>query len=120
MTVNMLDPDDAGDVFEKKPREYKGGPKGPRERKEDQIPWDLAFQSAWHSSSKVLAVQVTPDDAENARKHVAASARFFGLGYTEGLPKPGHEEGYVILAWKIREVKKRAKNDETQEELPVD
>lgn len=116
MSFEALDFEEAADVFETKPREYKGGPKGPRERKEEQVPWDEAFERAWNSESKVMAVQIKPEEADVAKKRVASAARYFGLGYTEGLPKPGRVEGTVILAWKLREVKPRAKKTETPAE----
>lgn len=103
MAFEILDDID----FEAKPREYKGGAKGPRPRTEEQKPWDEAFDNAWKSENKVLAAQVTPDMAEDAKKHVLSSARFYGLAVTEGKAIPGKVEGTVILRWKIREPKKR-------------
>jgi hypothetical protein len=94
------------DAFEQKPREYKGGPKGPKPRTEEQKPWDAAFDKAW-KGNKVLAVQVAPDQADDARKRVDSAARFFGLATTEGAAKPGNKEGTVILQWLVRERKVR-------------
>ena len=107
MSFEMLDIDEAAEVFETKKRNYAGGPKGPRPRSEEQKPWDEAFDKAWKSEKKVLAVQVAPDKADEAAKHVASAARYFNLGVTEGVPKPGKVENTVILTWKIREVKPR-------------
>ena len=107
MSFEMLDLDEAEEVFETKPREYKGGAKGPRPRKPDQIPWDEAFEKAWNSEKKILAVQIAPEEAENARKRIASCERYFDLGTTEGVAKPGKVEGTVILTWKIRQVTKR-------------
>jgi hypothetical protein len=87
--------------FEQKPREYKGGPKGPKPRTEEQKPYDAAFKAAMDGRG-VLAMQVEPDNADYARKRVISAARYFERAVTEGLPKPGKVEGTVILTWKIR------------------
>lgn len=93
--------------FEAKPRVYSGGNKGPRPRSEEQKKWDEQFKKSWESDRKTLAVQVPPDKADDARKRVNSSARFFKLTTTEGLPKPGKAENTVILTWLIREPKPR-------------
>lgn len=96
--------------FKPKKREYKGGPQGPRPRSEEQKVWDEAFDKAWNSEKKTLAVQVTPDKADDAKKRVNSSARFFEKAVTEGEPRPGKDEGTVILSWLIRIPKKREKS----------
>jgi hypothetical protein len=103
--------------FEPKKREYKTGPRGPLPRKEEQVPWDQAFERAMNSNN-VLAVQVAPELADDAAKRVASSARYYDRSVTEGVPKPGKAENTVILTWKIRIPKKRGpkKTSETSAE----
>lgn len=112
MAFEMLDVEEADEVFEQKPRVYKGGPVGPRERKDDQKPWDENVAKAFRAG-KPFAVQVTPEQADQARKYVNSACRYQGLAATEGLPKPGKVEGTVILAWKLRVPKKRSSKSET-------
>lgn len=107
MSMEFLPPELAGDKFEKPKREYRGGPVGPRPRSEEQMAWDDAFIRAYNSDTQVLAVQVAPDAAKDAAKRVDSAARFHGLATTAGVPKPGRQEGTVILTWKVRVPKKR-------------
>lgn len=104
--------------FEAKPREYKGNA-GPRPRSEEQLKWDAAFETAWNRDSKTLAVQILPDEAENARKRVNSSARYFEKAVTEGKSRPGHEKGTVILTWKLR-VPKRREKSRTDVDIPAE
>lgn len=106
MSFEILDEDTAADVFERKSREYAGGPKGPRPRTEEQKVWDEAVQKA-HNGNGVCAVVITPEMADDARKRVNSATRYLGLSSTEGVAKPGPREGTVILAWKIRVPKER-------------
>lgn len=92
--------------FKPKTREYAKGPRGPRARKPEQVPWDKAFKSA-HDAGKPLFAQVTPEEAEAARKAVASAARLYGLATTEGEPQAGAEKGTVVLSWLIRVPSKR-------------
>lgn len=96
--------------FEPKKREYKKGPRGPRPRSDEQQVWDEAFENAMNST-EVFAVQVIPENAEDAIKRVNSSARYFDRAVTEGAPKPGKTEGTVILTWKIRVPKKRGSSE---------
>lgn len=93
--------------FVPKKRVYSTGPRGPRNRAEEQLPWDDAFENAMNGDG-FLHVQVTPDEADNARKRVAACARLFERATTEGEPRPGRVKGTVVLSWKIRVPVKRA------------
>jgi hypothetical protein len=92
--------------FTAKPREYKKGPRGPRARSAEQKQYDQAFENA-HNTSGVLAVQVKPEDAEEARKKVNSAARLLNLATTEGEARPGKVKGLVILSWKTRVPDKR-------------
>lgn len=94
--------------FQPKKREYKKGPQGPRPRTEEQKPWDAAFQAAM-DEDRPLAVQVAPDEADEARSRVGSAARYFGKATTEGQPQSGNVSGTVILTWKIREPQTRKK-----------
>lgn len=100
--------------FEPKKREYKGGPRGPRPRSEEQQQWDEQFERAMNGSG-VLAVQVSPDKGDEAVRRVSSAARYFERAVTEGAPKPGTVENTVILTWKIRIPKTRARKTETTE-----
>jgi len=94
-------------------RAYANGPRGPRKRTEDQEPWDEAFGHA-QDSTGYLHAQVGPDEVDDARKRVAAAARYHGKGITEGQAKPGKVKGKVILSWKIRDVVKRKAKSENE------
>lgn len=87
--------------FKPKARTYAKGPRGPRARKPEQVPWDEAFKAA-HDADRPLFAQVTPDEAEAARKAVNSAARLYGLATTEGEPQAGAEKGTVVLSWLIR------------------
>lgn len=100
--------------FEAKHREYKGGPTGPKPRTEEQKPWDEHFKNAMNTTN-VVAVQVVPDAADTARKHINSAARYFERAVTEGVAKPGNVEGTVILTWKIRIPKVRGPRKTTTE-----
>lgn len=89
------------DEFQPKVRQYAKGPRGPRTRTPDQLPWDNAFLNAMNGKGYLFA-QVKPDEAEAARKHVNAAARLNDRAVTEGEPRPGGEPGTVVLSWKIR------------------
>lgn len=93
--------------FIAKKREYTGGARGPRPRSDDQKPWDEAFMDAWDNGNGVLAVQITPDEAEEAQKRVLSAARLNNLAVTEGEAQPGGEKGTIILSWAIRVPRKR-------------
>lgn len=103
--------------FEKKDRAYSGGPKGPRARSEEQIPWDDAFEKAWNGN-KVFSIMIAPEAAEEAAKRVASSCRLFDLAVTEGKPRPGKAEGTVILSWLIRQPKKLGPRAPKQTDVP--
>ena len=92
--------------FAPKPAPKRVGIKGKRPRSEDQIPWDTALKTAF-DNDRPMAVQVTPDMADEARKRVDSAARFHDLAVTEGEARPGKVEGTVILAWIVRVPKKR-------------
>lgn len=106
MTAQFVTGDDA--EFVPKTRAYATGPRGPRTRKPEQLPWDDAFKAAMVGKG-VLYAQVTPDEVDDARKHVAAAARLHERAATEGEPRPGKAKGTVLLAWKIRVPVARAK-----------
>lgn len=93
--------------FVAKKSERKGGPRGKRKRTEEQQPWDSAVLAAWRGDSKVFAVEILPDEAEETRKRVASSLNYHDLAGTEGVPQAGETEGHVILMWKVREPVKR-------------
>lgn len=92
--------------FTPKTREYATGPRGPRARSDEQKPWDSAFKVAMDGTG-YLHVQVTPDEAEDAKKRVASAARFYGMATTEGAARPGAAKGSVILSWQVRVPTKR-------------
>lgn len=92
--------------FVPKTRTTATGPRGPRERLASQVPWDEAFETAMNGKG-YLAVQILPDDAEDAKKRILSSARLFEMATTEGEPQPGRVKGTVILSWMIRVPKKR-------------
>lgn len=92
--------------FVPKDRAYATGPRGPRKRSEDQAPWDEAFGYALDSTG-FLHAQVGPEEVDDARKRVAAAARYYEKGITEGQARPGKIKGTVLLSWKIRDVLKR-------------
>lgn len=93
--------------FTPKTREYPTGPRGPRPRAESQLPWDKAFKSAMDGSG-FLHAQLTPDEADEARKSVASAARLHERATTEGEARPGSEPGTVVLSWQIRVPAKRS------------
>lgn len=99
-------PDFVTGEFVAKTRTYATGPRGPRARSEEQAAWDNAFREA-RDGSGFLFAQVTPAQADDARKRVASAARLMGLATTEGEARPGKVEGTVILAWEIRTPTKR-------------
>jgi hypothetical protein len=103
--------------FVPKIREYKKGPKGPRARTEEQQEWDKAFEHAMNGKG-YLAVQVTPDEAQEATKRVVSAARIFERAVSEGEPRPGTTAGTVILSWAIRVPKKRKPKDAATVEAP--
>lgn len=105
--------------FEQKPREYAGGPKGPRPRTEEQKPYDEAFKRAMDGRG-VLAMQIAPEDADYVGKRVISAARFYKRSVTEGQPKPGKAEGTVILTWKIRVPVRRGPNKASTEQESQD
>lgn len=105
MSMEFLADDVAETEFEVAQRVYKGGPTGPRPRSDEQKPWDEAVKKA-HEGSGILAVQIVPELAEDAKKRVDSAVRFLDLATTAGVPKPGKAEGTVILTWKIRVPKK--------------
>lgn len=96
--------------FQEKVRVYPTGPRGPRKRSEAQQKWDNAFKNAMDGKG-VLFVRIKPEDADDARKRVAACARLFEKGVTEGEARPGDVKGTVILSWKIRTPVRRPKKD---------
>lgn len=107
MSFEIIASDDAVELFEQKEREYAGGPRGPRPRSEDQQVWDDAVSTAFRDNDGIMAVQVMPDFADQARKFVNSATRYHGLTSTEGVAKPGKAANTVILAWKIRFPKAR-------------
>lgn len=94
----------SGGKFTPKDRKYATGPRGPRKRSAEQIPWDEAFVSCMseNGGDNAIFAQVKPDEAEAARKYVRAAARIQGRAVTEGEPQAGKTKGTVILCWKIR------------------
>jgi hypothetical protein len=96
----------AEEDFVPKPRAYSKGPRGPRQRTEEQMEWDEAFSHALNGTG-YLHVQVGPEEVQDARKRVASAARYTGKGITEGEARPGRVKGTVLLSWQIRDVKKR-------------
>jgi hypothetical protein len=103
--------------FVPKAREYKSGPRGPRARSEAQKQWDAAFEAAMNGKG-FLAVQVAPEDAEEANKRVLSSCRLYERAVTEGQARPGNVKGTVILSWAIRVPKKRAPKSNAAETSP--
>lgn len=100
-------PDFVSDAeFTPKVREYATGPRGPRPRSDTQKPWDEAFKKSM-DAKKPLFAQVAPEEADDARKRVLASARLYGMAVTEGQARPGNKPGTVILGWIIRVPDKR-------------
>lgn len=114
MSMEFLAEEEAAQTFEAPKREYKGGPTGPRPRSVEQSQWDEAMKRA-HDGNGVMAVQVKPDAAGDAKKRIDSACRFLGLSATAGVPKPGKVEGTVILTWKIRVPKPRKKRSEAAE-----
>lgn len=104
--------------FVPKVREYPKGPRGPRARSDEQKRWDAAFETAMNGKG-YFAVQIAPADAEDAQKRVMACARFFDKAVTEGEPQPGREKGTVVLAWMIRNPKKRGPRKQKDAETPA-
>ncbi len=91
--------------FAPKPRVPSGKPRAPRKRSEEQKEWDEAFMNSLPRG--IFSVQVTPEEAEDARKRAVSAARLNGRALTEGAARPGRQEGTVVLTWKIRVPKKR-------------
>lgn len=108
----------SGGEFTPKDRKYATGPRGPRKRSAEQVPWDEAFVScmAENGGNNTIFAQVKPDEAEDARKYVRAAARIQGRAVTEGEPQAGKTKGTVILCWRIRvpQPKKTASEDITE------
>lgn len=96
--------------FVAKPRTYPKGPRGPRKRSEEQQTWDAEFarRMVENGGKGFLYAQVTPAQADDAKKRVAAAARLHERATTEGDPRPGKAKGTVLLSWKIRVADKRA------------
>jgi hypothetical protein len=102
----MIMPEFVAAPFVAKKREYTGGSRGPRPRSDEQKPWDEAFIAAWENNG-IFAVQITPDEAEEAQRRVLSAARLNNLAVTEGEAQPGGEKGTIILSWAIRVPRKR-------------
>lgn len=92
--------------FAPKVREYATGPRGPRPRSDEQKAWDDAFKASM-DANKPLFAQVSPEEADDARKRVLSAARLYGMAVTEGQARPGSKSGTVILGWIIRVPAKR-------------
>ena len=101
--------------FEQKPIERASGPRGKRARTAEQAEWDEAILAAYEEGH-AFAVQIHPDEAPEIRKKVTSSCNYLDLGKTEGLARPGSDEGTVILHWKIREIVKRGPRGNTSAE----
>jgi hypothetical protein len=102
--------------FTPKERTYATGPRGPRERSEDQKPYDEAFGHAVDHG--FLHVQIAPEEADTVRKAVNRAARYHEKAVTEGQARPGKKKGTVVLSWQIRTPVPRKSRDASETELP--